>query len=261
MTGGRPTIGCGRARRWRRAATASWVLLASLAACSRPGPARVLDTTTGGTLALNQPLVVRLDGPLDPLSVTPRSVSVMRADGRALAARVDVADGAIQVWLEVDAELLSDPPAAAIISLTGEPSLHALATRDGRRLGAGVRRQFALEGGLHADGSGPPRLVSPSGATTPESAPLTLVFAGPLDPATVTPDCCPALPVAEGLALEPVPASISWRCVGQRFEGRLDWARPHGELRLDLRRCSLRGLHGGMPDPAPRSTVAPASAR
>lgn len=244
----------------RLAAVVASVLMAGLVGCGEAGAVRVLQAPVEPR-ALNQPLVVRLDGPVDPLSVTSQSVGVVREDGRPLACRLDVVDGAVAILLEVGPELLADPPARAVVSLAGRPSLHALARRDGRRLGARVQRTYLLRPELHAAALGPPRLVETADRAAPVTAPLTLTFLGPLDPVTVTSAGCPAYPVAEGLALQPLEAEVTWRCVGQRFEVRLEWARPHGELRLDLRRCTWRGLHGAAPDPAPRITVAATTGR
>lgn len=208
-------------------------------------------------MALNSALMLALDGPIDPLSVTRASVSARRSDGRDLAAQVETSGGQLVLQLVVDAELLADPPESVALTVLGLPSPHALSTLDGRRLAATTRVDFTVTAGLEARGRSPARLVE-LGGQSPRPAlelsaaePLRLVIDGVLDPATLRPLDCPLFPLEQGLVLPtPLQPVTSWRCIGPRFELVLDLAGRRGRFQLDLRRFGWRDLAGGIPEPA-----------
>jgi hypothetical protein len=208
-------------------------------------------------VALNSVLVISLDGPVDPLSVTLRSVSIERDDGRALDAEVETAGGRILARLVVDQELIDQPPEAVSVRLEGWPSPHALSLLDGRRLGSPRTLSFRVARLLEPAGSQPPRLVSLDGQPPrpglelSPAGPLWLVLDGVLDPATIGPEACPLLPLEQGLVLAtPIRPVTAWRCIGARFELSLGLDAEHGRLQLDLRRFGWRDLSGGIPEPA-----------
>src|SRR6185369_734851 len=82
-----------------RAAVAG--LLALAAGCARSGPLRLvaLDCGSPDGARLNQPLVLRFSGPVDPGSVRATSVRVVRARDGAPAEGRFVVDGAIVTFL------------------------------------------------------------------------------------------------------------------------------------------------------------------
>ena len=208
-------------------------------------------------VALNSALTVALDGPVDPLSVTARSVSATREDGRPLAARIATSAGRVVVELEVDQALLGEPPPVVIVRLLGLPSPHAVATLDGRRLGATAGIAFRASAGLEPRGWTPARLVEVAGhpprpeLALPAGEPLVLVLEGVLDPSTLEPEDCPLFPVEQGLVLPaPLLPEVRWRCVGERFELSLGLGGRRGRFQLDLRRFRWRDLAGGIPEPA-----------
>jgi len=216
-----------------------------------------LEPPTRLDVALNSALTVALDGPVDPLSVTARSVGAAREDGRPLAARVGTSAGQVVVELEVDEALLAAPPTAVVVHLLGLPSPHALATLDGRRLGSAARIAFRVSAALEPRGGSPARLVEIAGhAPRPElelaaGDPLVLVLDGVLDPATLAPGDCPLFPVEQGLVLPaPLLPAVRWRCLGERFELTLGLGGHRGRFQLDLRRFGWRDLSGGIPEPA-----------
>jgi hypothetical protein len=206
---------------------------------------------------LNGSLVVELDATLDPLSVGPSSVIVRADDGSALACRLIVSGGQLMVVLQLDGPLLRQPPSHVEVVLAGLPSVHALTFLDGRRLSRTQRLRFELRPVLTMQAAGPVRLVEvagrgvPPGDEVPLDGPLTLHFAGVLDPNTIRPEACPLYPVESGLVLtEPVLPAVEWTCVGERFEVTLDPGPARGRLQLDLRRFGLRDLEGRPPEPA-----------
>jgi hypothetical protein len=197
------------------------------------------------------------DGALDPLSVDSRSVAVRRGDGDPLPARRAVVGGRLLVELRVDQALIRDRPVDVFVELSGLPAVDALFLLDGRRLEAPQRLRFEVSGSLETRGSRPTRLVRLGGRPVPPDGPLrldgplTMVFEGVLDPATLVPEACPLYPLESGLVLgEPVLPELGWSCMGDRFEITLDPGRPARPLQLDLRRFGLRDLTGRAPEPA-----------
>ena len=211
--------------------------------------------SSGSSVPLNGRLEIELDEAIDPLSVTRLSVTVTDAEGKPLAARRRCARGRLVVELEVGPELLAAPPEAVEVRLAGGPSVHALSTVSGRRLDRPAQVRFPLRPVMAAQGGDAPRLVAVDGlplpldGSLPVSDVLVLRFDGPVDPATVTPEACPLLPVSDGLLLSPVHPRTSWRCLGQRFEVELGLPPATGPLLLDLQRFGLRGLDGERPVP------------
>jgi hypothetical protein len=235
------------------------VLALAAPACGNAGRSATaaLEPPARLDVALNSALTVALDGPIDPLSVTDRSISAVREDGRPLAARVGTSAGCVVVELVIDDALLAAPPPVVVVRLLGLPSPHAVATLDGRRLGASARIGFRVTSALEPRGSSPARIVEVAGSPPrpelelPAGGPLVLVVDGVLDPSTLAPEGCPLFPVEQGLVL-PVPLlpEVRWRCLGERFELTLGLGGHRGRFQLDLRRFHWRDLSGGIPEPA-----------
>jgi len=232
--------------------------MAAAPACDGAGSSTASVVDAGRRdVALNSPLEVSLDGPVDPLSLTAVSVTALGEDGRPLPARIGTSSGRVVLQLEVDRSLLADPPARVELRLLGLPSPHALRTLDGRRLAATTRVGFRVTGGLEPRGPSPALLLAMDGeppGPLVELAPgraLALRFDGVLDPATLQPGDCPLFPLVNGLVLStPVLPDVRWRCLGERFEVELGLAGQRGRFRLDLRRFGWRDLAGGIPEPA-----------
>jgi hypothetical protein len=233
----------------------STLLLAlSGAACAPvPGPAlHLLDGTAPGSL--NGALELRFDGPLQPSSVTPRSLRAWDGRGRLLDLDARVRGERLVLHVPVDEALLADPPRVVHLALAGDPSPHALGGRDGRRLAEPVELDLALPPHL-ADGGGPPTLTAVDGRPVSEAPrvlgpTLKLTFEGVLDPATLRPGAFPLVPLVEGgLALAPVAARLDWRIVGPVTEVTLTPPAGAGRLQLETRRLAVRGLDGEPVEP------------
>lgn len=200
--------------------------------------------------------MVELDGSIDPLSVTARSVVVTREDGRPLTVQVTSSGARLQVEVEVGPALLADRPSEIHLRLAGLPSVHALATRDGRRLARSTVLIHTIVRDLDPLGAAPVRLerVADHALPPPDPLPVTgilrLVFDGVLDPATLRPEDCALWPMQAGLVLEPpFQPGVDWRCTGSRFELRLDLSGAEDLLQLDLRRLGILDLSGARPEP------------
>lgn len=182
-------------------------------------------------------------------------MTVEREDGRPLEARLGTAAGVLVIELVVTPELLAEAPPAARVRLLGAPSPQALRTTDGRPLAAPVTLRWPLLPRLHGSG-GAPRLLSVNGRPLPLSAtletagPLSLLFDGVLDPATVSPEACPLWPREGEITLKtPLEPPVSWRLVGERFELLLDLGAARGSYWLQLGTVGVRGLAGHAPEP------------
>lgn len=229
----------------RRAA----LLLASIVAACGTAPGRLEVREVAGPEALNGAFVVSFDGELEPLGATSRAVRLRDEHGRELEVECAVSGRELRVSIVVGPALLQATPAHVTLELAGLPSPHALASRDGRRLPAPVRRTAPLPAVLR-HGSAPVRLVrvdghAPDGAPKPLSGEVRLLFDGVLDPATLRPAAIPLQPVLDdGVALSPVDTAVQWSIVGGRTELRL--APPQGcpRVRLHTRSLGLRGLRG-----------------
>lgn len=208
--------------------------------------------------ALNAPIEVALDGPIDPVSVTAASVKVVRADGSDVPAVVSVSAGSIRVELAVTHDSMVEALPAVWLELAGLPSPAALRTLDGRCLRSSVRRAVPVLAELRAASPAPPRLVSVNGVATSElgaelnwTGELVLTFSGVLDHATISPLTCPLFPVAGDLTLPSALAPVvRWRCVGQRFDLILSLPAASGRLHCILRRLAVRDHAGAAPEPA-----------
>lgn len=201
-------------------------------------------------------MVVELDGGIDPLSVTTHSVSVTRGDGRPLEAHLSTSGSRVVVELEVGPALVADRPEFIRVSLAGFPSVHALMTKDGRRLARSSVLVHPVRRDLDPLGPTAVRLVRIDGQALPPRMPLAvnkvlrLLFDGVLDPATLRPDCCSVWIRQAGLVLEtPIYPDVSWRCRGSRFELQLDLGDAKGPLQLDMRRLGILDLSGVRPEP------------
>lgn len=222
--------------------------LPALCACGA-GEARVVQAGPRRA-ALNAELVVRLDGPLDPLAVGPGSVRLVDASGRSLPADLAVEGGSLVVRPVVGPQHLASATSPWRLELAGGPTPFALLTLDGRRLGRGAAMEVVVEPRLE-DGAGlAPRLVAVQGLPPAGEARLApdggvvLEFEGVLDPSRLRPEDCALRPVEGGLELAPVRPAVDWSCRGRRFELRLRIPEGGGSLLLNLRRSGLRGLDG-----------------
>lgn len=223
--------------------------------------ARLVDR---GPVALNEALVVTLDGAVDPLRLSDRSVTVRADDGRVLASRCRVKAGLLVVELVVDDAILGDAPSSLELTLAGLPSVHALSTLDGRWLVRTTRLVLGVgPRGLAPIGASGARLIAVAGHDVPPPSPmahsgaLTLVFDGVLDPGTLDAGACPLFPVERGLVLgERVEPRLRWRCIGRRFEIDLDLVGMRGRFELDLRQTRMRDLSGAAPQPALKTELA-----
>ena len=218
------------------------------------GGARLVETTPA-ELPLNGALRLRLDAPIDPLSVTRDAVDV-RGDGAPLAAELAVEQGALVVRPVVTAELLARPPARLEVLLAGSPSLRGLRTTSGLALEGPATVVARLEPRLADTTGAAPRLVALQGlppapvAVVGDEGRVRLVFDGVLDPATVTPATCALNALQGGLVLpEPIEPGVRWSCTGRRFELELELPARAGPLQLALRRMGLRDLSGRAPEP------------
>jgi hypothetical protein len=199
---------------------------------------------------------VELDGAIDPLSITARSVIVTRDDGRPLTAHLSSGGRRLFVDVEVGPELLDDRPGAIVLRIVGLPSVHALGTRDGRRLGRSETLVHPVERDLDRLGTVTARLTRVAGRDLPPPQPLevgrvlSLEFDGVLDPKTLLPGSCSLWPRQAGLVLStPVRPEVDWRCVGSRFELHLGLGETRGSLELDMRRLGILDLSGARPEP------------
>jgi len=216
-----------------------------------------LRSGPGGAQAvwLDEPLRLELSGRVDPASVTPRSLALSTPAGRSLERRVRVTGRAIEAWVRVDQALLADPPEGLVVTLQGAPSLHALAAVDGRLLARSWRWQLPLKRGLSPGAPGAPRLISvngvPLGSVTRvlHEGELRLVFAGRVDPDSVTPAACALLPVAAGLNMDPLLPQVRWVLEGERFVLLLTLPAGTGTLELRTRRLGLTGMNGEAVEP------------
>lgn len=198
---------------------------------------------------LDEPIVVTFAQPLDPASITSRSVAMRRAGGKQVPVRCSVSGRSLRVLVEVDAELLARSPEHMELELAGSPSLHALRFRDGALVPHRESATIRVLPGWSAAATRP-RLVEAGGRPL-DGVPLELtedrlllVFDGRLDPATVTSRNCPLVPIQDGIRREPLWPAVSWRSVGTRFE--VDVLLPHDVAlaELNTRQLGFRGPGG-----------------
>jgi hypothetical protein len=199
--------------------------------------------------------VIALDEAVDPLSVHDGSVAVSGSDGAPLDAELSVEGGRLVIRPVATPDLLARGLVECRVRLTGAPSPRALRTTDGRLLARAESLAIRLRPRLEDEDSSPPRVLAiqgrpPAASIELRDARLELSFEGVLDPATLTPERCALYPLVGGLVLDqPVWPSVDWRCIGRRFELRLQLAPGSGPLQLNLRRAGLRGLGGRVPEP------------
>jgi hypothetical protein len=234
------------------------VVAAVLTACGARDPLVTARLASRTPIALNEAIVVVLDGAVDPMRVTDLSVQVRDPGGRVLPARVTARSGRMVLELLVDEGLFQAAPTKVGVTLAGLPSAHALSTIDGRWLGATTHLVVEVDPSrLRSLGASSVRVVSVAGHGVPPPSPLrnpeplTLVFDGVLDPLTLGPGSFSLFPVEQGLVLgEPLDPIVRWRCVGRRFEVELDLGGARGRFELDLRTSRMRDLAGAVPEPA-----------
>lgn len=221
-----------------------------------PERAPVAVTSVPAGAALNAPLEIALGGPVDPLSVTPRSVRVTDAAGNELPCVRGTADGRLTIALVLDAARLASPPARVRVALAGAPSVHAVRQVDGRPLARACMLEIPLDPRLVGRrarlimlGTRP---VEAAAADPPLPPPWRLVYDQPLDPETLARAPGPVWRRAGGVALGEVPARVTLqRIVGARCEIEVlvdDSASLEGVV-LDLSRWGARDLTGARPEP------------
>lgn len=226
----------------------------------------VYEVVSGGG-ALNEPFSVRLKAPVHPATAAPPAIRVTGPDGAPLAFMARCRDDRLELSLVIDAQVWADPPARAVVRLSGAPAAQVVEWRSGGVLASSIVLDWELAPRLVDPEPGLPRLVElrgrrvlaldaalaggadagPGGVPVvrvPVDGVLTLVFDGVLDPETLGTGSVLVHPVAGEVLLDPWQPEITWRVVGRAFE--ITLALPEGaqDLQLSMRRVRWRDLSG-----------------
>jgi hypothetical protein len=169
-------------------------------ACARPEPLvlRSHDAGPGGVARLNQPIVLAFNTPLDPGSVRPETVRVVRLrDGAAVAGRLAVAAASVTFAPKIAcrpdlADGALEPGERYRVEVPGLPQLACVRSLDGFVLDAGVSFEFTTVAAAR-DAAARELFVDASPGVRPHfgaSAQIVdgvvrLRFSKPLDPRTI----------------------------------------------------------------------------